>query len=150
MRNTVKLVVLMLLFSTAINAQNSPNKRADFAPEQQATLQAKRMALNFDLDKNQQKAVYKMMLNKAEERESIRNKRQLKREKGTTLTQEERFEFENNRLDRQLAHKEEMKKILTAEQFEKWNNFKNCNKHFSKNKHQKRREAAPKFKSNRM
>jgi periplasmic protein CpxP/Spy len=141
MRNTVKLVVLMLLFSTAINAQNSPNKRADFAPKQQATLQTKRMALNFDLDKNQENAVYKMMLNKAEERESIRNKRQLKRKKGTTLTQEERFEIENNRLDRQLAHKEEMKKILTAEQFEKWNNFKNCNKHFSKNKHQKRREG---------
>ncbi|PHQ57469.1 MAG: hypothetical protein COC16_00850 [Lutibacter sp.] len=113
MKNTVKIVVVMLLFSTAINAQNRSNRRADFTPEQQATLQTKKMTLNFDLDENQQKSIYKMMLKNTEERKA-------KRQNGRTQTQEERFEFENTRLDRQLAHKEEIKNILTAEQFEKW------------------------------
>ena len=120
MKNIVKLVVVMLLFSTALNAQNRSTKKADFTPEQRATLQTKKMTLNFDLDKNQQKSIYKMMLKNAEERKIIRSKRQTNKQNGTTPTQEERFNFENARLDRQLAHKKEMKNILTTTQFEKW------------------------------
>lgn len=78
------------------------------------------MTLNFDLDKNQQQSIYKLMLKNAEERKTIRSERKTNKQTGKTRTQEERFNFENARLDRQLAHKKEMKNILTTTQFEKW------------------------------
>ena len=120
MKNIVILFVLMLLFSSAINAQNRSVKKVSFTPEQQATLKSKKMALSFDLDKNQEKSIYKMALKNAEERKVLRNESRLRKQNGETLTQEDRFRFENTRLDRQLEHKKEMKNILTEKQFEKW------------------------------
>ena len=120
MKNIVILFVLMLLFSSAINAQNRSVKKVSFTPEQQATLKSKKMALSFDLNKNQQKSIYKLILKNAKERKVIRNQSRLRRQSGKTKSQVKHFEFENNRLDRQLAYKKELKNILTEKQFEKW------------------------------
>jgi len=85
-----------------------------------ATLQAKKMTLRLDLDANQQKAVHKVLLKSAEERQNFRNENMQKRKDGIKPTSEERFNMENMRLEKQLAHKNEMKKILNKDQYEKW------------------------------
>jgi len=125
MRKIIGILAIAFLVSTTINAQGNKNKigqKSEFSPEQQATLQTKRMILHFDLDKNQQKAVYNLKKKQAEERQkNVRNLKQ-SREKGVRLTSDERFQFQNNRLDRQLENKAKMKKILTKYQFEKWEN----------------------------
>lgn len=123
MKKLVGLTILIFLVSISINAQNSRrggNNNSQFTPEQSATIQAKKMALNLDLTEKQQKAVYKLMKKNAEERSSIRDERQTNRQNGTALTQDQRYDLANNRVDRQIAHKAEMKKILSQEQFDKW------------------------------
>jgi len=123
MKKLVGLTALIFLVSLSINAQNfkrGNRNNSQFTPEQSATLQAKKMALNLDLTEKQQKAVYKLMKKNAEERTTLRDERQANRQNGKTLSQDERFELANTRADKQIAHKAEMKKILTPVQFDKW------------------------------
>jgi len=123
MKKLVGLSVIVILFSLTMNAQvKKGNKRqaSEFTSEQIATLQAKKMALRIDLDANQQKAVHKVLLKSAEERQNFRKENMQKRKDGVKPTSEERFNMENMRLEKQLAHKNEMKKILNKDQYEKW------------------------------
>lgn len=124
MKKLVGLTVMIMFFSLTIAAQGQrQNKRANYTPEQIATLQSKKLALRLDLNEEQQKEVKKMMLKSAEERQKLRASFQKNKQDGTGFTRDERFERENMRLTRQQDHKAEMKKILTKEQFEKWGNF---------------------------
>lgn len=125
MKKLVGLTAIILLFSLTITAQERKERvrnRVEFTSEQQATLQAKKMALHLDLDENQQKAVYKLMKKNADERQKKRDDFKQKKQNGVQLTNDEKFQLQNDRLDRQLEHKAAMKKILTKEQFEKWEN----------------------------
>ncbi len=131
MKKLIGLTAIIILFSLTISAQGQnqrQGKRADFTPDQMATLQTKKMALHLDLNENQQKAIYNLNKKNAEEREELRAEFQKNKEQGTPLTSDERFARENIRLGRQLAHKNELKKILTDEQFEKWEATNNFNK----------------------
>ena len=118
---------LRLLFSISLIAQgnNEGKKRGlkqgpEFTTEQMAALQSKKMALKLDLNENQQKAVHKMMLKSAEERKQFREENRQNRKNGIKPTSEQKFNRENIRLEKQMAHKNEMKKILNEDQYEKW------------------------------
>jgi hypothetical protein len=144
MKKLVGIAAIAILFSLTINAQEKKEnikKRAPLTSEQSATLQSKKMALHLDLDKNQQAAVYKLMKKNAEERQLKREEISEKRKKGVALTKEERFQLQNDRLDKQLEQKAAMKNILSKEQYEKW----------EKTNFAKKRNARKKMeKSNRM
>ncbi|MFA5298770.1 MAG: hypothetical protein WC389_11250 [Lutibacter sp.] len=123
MKKLVGIVTMIVLFSLSVNAQvkgNGLGRGSDLTTEQMATLQSKKMTLLLGLNENQQKDVYKMMLKSAEEQQKNRAEFRGKRQDGIKLTADERFNFENARVERQLLHKTEMKKILTKEQFTKW------------------------------
>ncbi|NOR27256.1 MAG: hypothetical protein GQ540_01875 [Lutibacter sp.] len=125
MRKLVGILVIVFLVSTTINAQgkkSNTKKRANFNAEQMATLQTKRMTLHFDLDNNQKKAIYNLKLKQAEKRLATTEMFKLNKEKGVQLTNEQRFEIQNNRLDTQIEAKTAIKSILNKEQFEKWEN----------------------------
>lgn len=124
MKKLVGLTAIVILFSLTINAQGRKGgigQGSDLSTEQQATLQTKKLTLRLDLNETQQKEVQKMLLKSNEEREISRAEYRQKRQSGK-LTADEKFAFENDRIDRQLAHKTEMKKILTENQFGKWEN----------------------------
>ena len=96
MKKLVGLSVIVILFSLTMNAQVKKGNRgqgSEFTSEQMATLQAKKMALRLDLDANQQKSIYKVMLKSAQERESFRTNNMQKRKDGVKPTSEERFNF---------------------------------------------------------
>lgn len=95
---------------------------SDMKPDQIATLQTKKMTLALDLTEAQQKAIHKLFVANAEFRKSKKEARTLKKEEGerTRLTSEERYALANERLDRAIATKTDMKKILSPEQYEKW------------------------------
>ncbi|WP_299527975.1 hypothetical protein [uncultured Lutibacter sp.] len=125
MRKIVGILVIAFLVSTTVNAQGNKNKigqKNQFSPEQHATLQTKRMTLHFDLDKNQQKAIYDLKKKQAEKRLATNEKFKQNKEKGVQLTNEQRFENQNNCLENQIANKTAIKSILNKEQFEKWEN----------------------------
>ena len=123
MKKLMGLTMIVLLFSLTISAQQKQersHKESDFTPEQTATLMTKKMTLALDLDKNQETAVYKLMMENTEERQAAMAEMKKRKESGTKPTNDEKFEIQNNRLDKMIAHKAAMKKILSKEQFEKW------------------------------
>jgi hypothetical protein len=49
----------------------------------------------------------------------------MKNGNGAELTSEQRYEMQNQRLNNQIQQKDALKKILTDEQFEKWEKIMN-------------------------
>jgi len=94
----------------------------DFSPEEVATLQTKRMALQLDLTETQQKELQAFHLDQAKSRKSDMEARKKMHEEGneTKPTKEERFNRINDQLDNKLAAKAKMKNVLNKEQYEKW------------------------------
>ena len=143
-----KLVIIAIAFATLqITAQEQKRKHRksdqkekiqrnhDLTPEQMATLQTKRMALKLDLTDAQQRDIQKINLENANERQAQREvyKKMRADNKGEKPSQEARFNMMNERLDKQIAHKKQMKGILSKEQFEKFEKG-------SKRKHMKQRK----------
>lgn len=131
MKKIISITAIVILFSLTITAQGNQrgiNQKSNLTSEQRVDLQTKKMALKLDLDVNQQKEVKKILLKSADERNKIRDEFRQKKQSGE-LTADERFTFENNRLERQMVHKTEMKNILTKDQFLKWENYSNLKIH---------------------
>ena len=129
MKKLVGLTVIILMFSITINAQQKQGKQRqgqNFTPEQMATLQSKKLALELDLNTSQQKQVFNLMKKNAENRQQ--NKMAMNKQNGSQLTDEQRFEMQNQRLDNQIQQQTEMKKILSDEQFGKWQTIMNNNR----------------------
>ncbi|TJY31839.1 hypothetical protein [Pontimicrobium aquaticum] len=91
----------------------------ELTPEQAATLKTKQMALRLDLSEAQQKEIYKINLANAKERKAKMEASKKMRESGEKLSKENRYKMMNNRLNKQLAQKKQLKSILTKEQFGK-------------------------------
>ena len=90
------------------------------------------MALHLDLSEAQQKEVQKILLEREEKFENLRNEKNKERE----LSKEELFERKSDMLDDQIAMKQQMKSILTEAQFAKFEKMKqkrqDKRKHFQK------------------
>lgn len=130
MKKLVLLVVLAIGISAT--AQKSEHERGhrgdmkDMSPEQMATLQTKQMTLALDLTDAQQKQIQSSNLENAMNRAEKMKEMKAKRESGEAkkLTSEERYSMKTAMLDHQIAQKENMKKILNKEQYEKWEKMK--------------------------
>ena len=94
----------------------------DLSPEETATLQTKRMALQLDLTEAQQKEIHAIHLEQAKARKTAMETRKKLREDDEKAkpNKEDRFKRANNQLDNKLAVKSKFKKVLNKEQFEKW------------------------------
>lgn len=136
MKHILTLIALCLTITVA--AQRGPHRdRASLEPEQQATLLTKKMTLALALDAQQADKVYQVQLEQAKKRKAFIEKR--KKEKGTELTKEQRFEMQNKKLDAMIAVQNEMKQILTEDQFKKWQRLAHKKKQSRKKKHHRRR-----------
>ncbi len=96
-----------------------PQTLKNLNPEEAATLQTKKMTLHLDLSEAQQKEIYKVNLANAKERKAKTEPARKMRENGEKPSKEDRYNLMNERLDKQIAQKKQMKSILTKEQFEK-------------------------------
>lgn len=123
MKNLLLIAIaLITLNATAQEKERKGRKhnRTDFTPEQVATLKTKQMVLELDLTASQQKQIQKINLENAKERELRRDDFKKSKDVVKDRSSEERFKLKNERLDKALAHKSEMKKILNKEQYERW------------------------------
>lgn len=125
MKKLVGLLIIMFVLSSTINAQGNRGKQSNFTPEQQATLQVKKMNLQLNLNQSQQDAIFKLQKNQAMVRQAMKKSMLERKLNGNTLTTEEMFQLKSSRLDRIQQHKTAMQKILTQEQFTKWENMRN-------------------------
>ncbi|MCM4150947.1 hypothetical protein DHD05_05020 [Arenibacter sp. N53] len=128
-----KLIVLAVLMAGITAMAQKPERERgqrgdmrDMTPEQMATLQTKQMTLALDLTEAQQKQIQSLNLDNAKKRAEKMNEMKAKRESGEAkkLSSEERYAMKTAMLDRQIAQKEKMKKILNNEQYEKWEKMK--------------------------
>ena len=139
----VILLALVLMVSIPTIAQEErrgPEHRmemkkkrfADLSPEQRAELKTKRMALALDLTEKQQREMLALNTSLAKERKDKMEERKALKESGKELSSDQKFELQNERLDKQLAVQKKIKSILTPEQYETWKKMK-------KAKHRKKR-----------
>ncbi|MEG3656825.1 hypothetical protein V5097_05380 [Arenibacter palladensis] len=131
-----KLIVLVVLMAGITAMAQKPERERgdrghrsdmrDMTPEQIATLQTKQMTLALDLTEAQQKEIQSLNLENAVKRSEKMNEMKARKESGEAkkLTSEERYAMKTAMLDHQIAQKEKMKKILSKEQYVKWEKMK--------------------------
>ena len=118
----VLILAIALIGFGALAQEKKTTKRSELSNEQHATLQTKRMTLALDLNTDQQAKVKALLLEQSKLRKAQMEERKALKESGeaTKPSSEERYAIQNKKLDQQIAHKAEMKKILSAEQYERW------------------------------
>lgn len=130
-----KLLVIALALFTLNGMAQQKEKRSDrkdrselrmeMSPNDIADLKSKKLTLKLDLTEAQQKKVRTVLFNEAKANESLRSKHKAtKDEKKEKPSQEEFMQMQNARLDQQIAFKREMKTILNAEQYAKFEKMK--------------------------
>jgi CRISPR/Cas system-associated endonuclease Cas1 len=92
-------------------------------PEQMAILSSKRLSLALDLTEEQRGQVMELQLERAKERKAFMEERKNSEGSGKALSPEDRFNRLNDRLDKKLAYKVSMKKILSDTQYTRWENM---------------------------
>lgn len=143
MKKLILAVVLVVGLTTFAQEKNpARGEREKMTPEQQVELQVKKMKLDLDLNDKQVAEVKKIVAKQVEKRSAKRTEMQAKKAEGAKPSKDEIFKMKNEMLDEQIAHKAEMKKILTAEQYTKWEAKHAENKEkFAKRIHKGRKAA---------
>lgn len=121
------VVALIAIGMTAFAQENKMQPlqkgKADFermTPEQRNELQLKKMTLDLGLSDVQQKQMKEIIVDQQTKRQAWAEERKINKEKGLKQNADERYKKESKMLDEKIAVKESVKKILTPEQFKKW------------------------------
>lgn len=114
------LALVVGLTTFAQEKRGKKGEREKMTPEQQVELQVKKMKLDLDLNDKQTVEIQKIVSKQVEKREAKRAEMQTRKTEGQKPSKDELFKTRSAMLDEQIAHKAEMKKILTAEQYTKW------------------------------
>ena len=122
----IKIVTLILLVGFSAYSQghskskNGPSKhkmeKQNYTPEQRAELKTKELNLLLDLSEDQLTKISALELEVAKDRKT----RFEAIDKTKDIDEEARFKHRTEMLDAKISHKNSMKSILTAEQYEKW------------------------------
>ncbi len=123
MKNLVVAVIMIVGLSSMAQDREMKGKRGgmnDLSPEQVATLQTKKMTLTLDLNESQQTKMKSILLEDAKTRKAKMEEHKARKDEDKALTPDERFAMQNERLDHQLKRKQEMKSLLTEDQYVKW------------------------------
>lgn len=106
------LFTLMLTLPLTVMAQPNHQKKGKMSPEQQAVLKAKAMRLHLDLTQTQEGKIKNVLQNQMQKMETHRKKA---REDKMSVYDRKLYHLENL-----LALQEQIKSILSAEQYETW------------------------------
>ena len=128
------ILAIMMMTGVVMNAQHGERKTDRMAhnkerhekltPEQRTELKSKQLTLALTLSDKQQKEVQKLILDRENKKQALIAQQRANKEAGKEATADERFAMKSKMLDEQIAMQREMKKILTPEQFEKFEKIK--------------------------
>lgn len=118
------ILAAAMMIGVVASAQDKRERPEPLKPEQRAELRVKQMDLALDLDDKQQKDLQKLILERTKKAEQFKAERKAKREAGQKPTADERFAMKSKMLDERIAMRDEVKKILTEEQYAKWEKMK--------------------------
>lgn len=122
----MKTWILACLFLAGLSAaaQHMPREGhrrqhlQEFSADEKATLQSKKMMLALDLSSSQQAELKTLLSKRFEQRMAIRQAHQ--KDGAAPADPQMRYQRMNERLDREIAFRQELKKILTEPQYETW------------------------------
>ena len=117
MKNVAAAVAFLIAGIALGQPANKQGNRenANHNPEQIAAVQSKKLTLALDLTDKQQKAVYDLVLQESKARKDKPTREDIKE-----MSKEQKTALQTARLDYMIAHKRNMKSILTTEQYVKW------------------------------
>ncbi|MFK5891401.1 MAG: hypothetical protein QM486_11800 [Flavobacteriaceae bacterium] len=123
MKNLIALMALILSLNMSAQKMNNTPQRGmlpNFTPEQHATIKSKQMALHLDLNKQQEKQVYGLVLKQEESKEKFRKKRRAAFINGERPTEAQQFDRMNKGLDSKITFQKNLKNILSNKQYTQW------------------------------
>lgn len=118
------ILTCLLLAGLSVTAQHTPRQgqgrrqMQEFSADQMATLQSKKMMLALDLSSNQQQELETLLSKRIGQRHQMRQARQ--QDSAAMADPQKRYQFMNQRLDSEIAFRQELKKILSEPQYEQW------------------------------
>ena len=143
MKKLALIVLLVVGLSTYAQEGKKQERqgaeRERLSPEQRNQLQLKKMTLDLNLNESQQKEIAKILEEQTSKRQAEMATFKANKDKGVKPTAEERFAMKNKKLDEAIAVKAKVQKVLTPEQFKKWEDMKKENRENMKERMEKRR-----------
>lgn len=134
-----KMLLATVLLLTAVGfAQEKRKKGPEVSPEKRVEIQVSRMKIELDLNDNQTAEIRKIMTEQHQKAARKRAERAAKKDSLHKLDPAARQQLKKNREAQEQAHEAQMKKILTAAQFETWKQIKTDRKNKRKERMQKR------------
>jgi Spy/CpxP family protein refolding chaperone len=130
------IVMLVGLTTWAQEKEGSKPEREKLSPQQRVDLQVKRMTKDLDLNEKQISDVRALVTKENEKREAKRAEMKEKKEMNAQIRKEAKAYIEKERATADA----EMKKILTPEQYAKWEKIRDERKANMKEKMMERRE----------
>ena len=138
------LVVGMTSFAQERKARPERAQMEQMTPEQRNQLHLKKMTLELDLNASQQKEMSKIIAEQSAKREARMAERKASKDSTKKqLTADERFAKKSKMLDEQIVMKERMKKILSADQYKKWDDMKGKRHHGMKKRMMHHKDGKP-------
>ncbi|MDI6050749.1 hypothetical protein QLS31_13015 [Flavobacterium sp. XS2P24] len=137
------LVVGMTSFAQEKKARPERAKMEQMTPEQRNQLHLKKMTLELDLNASQQKEMSKIIAEQSAKREAKMAERKATKDSVKKLTSDEIFAKKSKMLDEQIVMKERVKKILTPEQYKKWDDMKSKRHHGMKKRMMQHKDRKP-------
>ena len=129
-----KVLIAVLLFAGlaafAQEQDHGTNRqgREKLSPQQRNELMLKKMTLDLGLNESQQKDMSKIIADGSAKRDAAVAERKANKDKGVKPTSDERYQMESKRLDEEIVVKDKVRKILTPDQFKKWEQMKSDRK----------------------
>jgi apolipoprotein N-acyltransferase len=121
----MKKLILILLLAVSFTSFSQERKGKERkSPEERVEVVMKKMTTDLNLNQQQQKEIQILLENQAKKREAKQAEHKARNEKGLKITDEEVAQMKKDRIDEQLEMKTNLKKILTEEQFNKWQELK--------------------------
>jgi hypothetical protein len=145
MKKLIIAAILMTTMGSFAQEQKTlarKEKMEQLTPAQRNELRLKKMTLELGLNATQQKEMGSIIAEQSTKHEAAKAERQKKVEVGQKPTSDEKYAMKTKMLDEQIATKERVKKILTPEQFEKWEKMKQ-KRHHGKNGEGKKHRMKP-------
>lgn len=140
------LIVLITIGVSSFAQKANGSEREQYSPEQKATIMSKKMRNSLDLSEQQTNEVKALLLSKIQKNKELREKLKAKKASGEKFSKDERFAMQNARLDEKASTIATFKKILTPEQFAKFEVLKE--KRMQKMNERKMAKKEKKFKKN--
>lgn len=125
MKKIIVLAILSLNISGIAQERKvlKNNEKSEFTSEQKNELQVKKLTLELDLTAQQQKDIAEIVGKQQMNREKMRSEIKDKRSSNKKLTADEKFVLKKSMLDEKINYKNQIKKVLTPTQLEKWENM---------------------------